>query len=65
MPNNRRSRIIAQGVPPARETEPCCAPGRFGDDDFDKPIVGVANGHSTMNPCNAGFSRWSTARWTR
>ena len=27
----------------------------FGDDDFDKPIVGVANGHSTMNPCNAGI----------
>ena len=22
----------------------------FGDGDFDKPIVGVANGHSTMNP---------------
>jgi dihydroxy-acid dehydratase len=27
----------------------------FGDADFDKPIVGVANGHSTMNPCNAGI----------
>jgi dihydroxy-acid dehydratase len=27
----------------------------FGDTDFDKPIVGVANGHSTMNPCNAGI----------
>ena len=27
----------------------------FGDGDFDKPIVGVANGHSTMNPCNAGI----------
>jgi len=27
----------------------------FGDDDFTKPIVGVANGHSTMNPCNAGI----------
>ena len=27
----------------------------FGDRDFDKPIVGVANGHSTMNPCNAGI----------
>src|SRR5690242_7372504 len=27
----------------------------FGDDDFEKPIVGVANGHSTMNPCNAGI----------
>ncbi|HET7095912.1 MAG TPA: dihydroxy-acid dehydratase, partial [Casimicrobiaceae bacterium] len=27
----------------------------FGDRDFEKPIVGVANGHSTMNPCNAGI----------
>ena len=27
----------------------------FGDGDFDKPIVGVANGHRTMNPCNAGI----------
>jgi len=27
----------------------------FSDGDFEKPIVGVANGHSTMNPCNAGI----------
>ena len=27
----------------------------FGDKDFEKPIVGVANGHSNMNPCNAGI----------
>jgi len=27
----------------------------FTDTDFEKPIVGVANGHSTMNPCNAGI----------
>ncbi|MGB1556633.1 MAG: dihydroxy-acid dehydratase, partial [Oceanococcaceae bacterium] len=27
----------------------------FGDNDFDKAIIGVANGHSTMNPCNAGL----------
>jgi dihydroxy-acid dehydratase len=27
----------------------------FGDNDFDKPIIGVANGHSNMNPCNAGI----------
>jgi dihydroxy-acid dehydratase len=27
----------------------------FKDGDFDKPIVGVANGHSTLNPCNAGI----------
>jgi dihydroxy-acid dehydratase len=27
----------------------------FSDADFEKPIVGVANGHSNMNPCNAGI----------
>jgi dihydroxy-acid dehydratase len=27
----------------------------FKDGDFEKPIIGVANGHSTMNPCNAGI----------
>ncbi|HEX6828217.1 MAG TPA: dihydroxy-acid dehydratase, partial [Burkholderiales bacterium] len=27
----------------------------FQDADFQKPIVGIANGHSTMNPCNAGI----------
>jgi dihydroxy-acid dehydratase len=27
----------------------------FGDDDFDKPIIGVANGYSSMTPCNIGL----------
>jgi dihydroxy-acid dehydratase len=27
----------------------------YQDADFEKPIVGIANGHSTMNPCNAGI----------
>jgi dihydroxy-acid dehydratase len=54
MPNNRRSRIITQGVARSPNRAMLRAVG-FGDDDFDKPIVGVANGHSTMNPCNAGI----------
>ncbi len=28
----------------------------FGDADFDKPIIGVANGYSTITPCNAGLN---------
>jgi dihydroxy-acid dehydratase len=28
----------------------------FGDADFDKPIVGIANGYSTITPCNAGLN---------
>ena len=54
MPSNRRSRIITQGVARSPNRAMLRAVG-FGDDDFDKPIVGVANGHSTMNPCNAGI----------
>jgi dihydroxy-acid dehydratase len=28
----------------------------FGDEDFKKPIVAVANGYSTITPCNAGLN---------
>jgi len=54
MPNNRRSSIITQGNARSPNRAMLRAVG-FGDGDFDKPIVGVANGHSTMNPCNAGI----------
>jgi dihydroxy-acid dehydratase len=54
MPHNPRSRIITQGVARSPNRAMLRAVG-FGDSDFDKPIVGVANGHSTMNPCNAGI----------
>ena len=53
-PQNRRSRLITQGVARSPNRAMLRAVG-FGDGDFDKPIVGVANGHSTMNPCNAGI----------
>jgi dihydroxy-acid dehydratase len=54
MAANRRSRLITQGVARSPNRAMLRAVG-FGDGDFDKPIVGVANGHSTMNPCNAGI----------
>ncbi|HET9349929.1 MAG TPA: dihydroxy-acid dehydratase, partial [Burkholderiales bacterium] len=54
-PLNRRSRLITQGVARSPNRAMLRAVG-FRDGDFDKPIVGVANGHSTMNPCNAGIS---------
>jgi dihydroxy-acid dehydratase len=28
----------------------------FGDDDFNKPIIGIANGYSTITPCNMGLN---------
>ncbi len=54
MADNRRSRQITRGVARSPNRAMLRAVG-FRDDDFDKPIIGVANGHSTMNPCNAGI----------
>ena len=51
---NRRSQLITQGVARSPNRAMLRAVG-FADGDFDKPIIGVANGHSTMNPCNAGI----------
>jgi dihydroxy-acid dehydratase len=51
---NRRSQLITEGVARSPNRAMLRAVG-FKDGDFEKPIVGVANGHSTMNPCNAGI----------
>ena len=52
--DNWRSKLITHGVARSPNRAMLRAVG-FGDGDFDKPIVGVANGHSNMNPCNAGI----------
>jgi len=54
MADNWRSRIITGGVARSPNRAMLRAVG-FTDADFDKAIVGVANGHSTLNPCNAGI----------
>jgi len=54
MADNWRSKLITNGVARAPNRAMLRAVG-FGDEDFQKPIVGVANGHSNMNPCNAGI----------
>jgi dihydroxy-acid dehydratase len=54
MADNWRSRLITGGVARSPNRAMLRAVG-FTDRDFDKPIVGVANGHSTLNPCNAGI----------
>ncbi len=54
MPDNRRSKIVTQGVQRSPNRAMLRAVG-FGDKDFDKPIVGVANAHSTITPCNMGI----------
>jgi dihydroxy-acid dehydratase len=49
-----RSFAITKGVQRSPNRSMLRAIG-YRDEDFDKPIVGIANGHSTMNPCNAGI----------
>ena len=53
-PLNKRSQAITAGLNRSPNRAMLRAVG-FKDGDFEKPIVGVASGHSTMNPCNAGI----------
>jgi len=53
--NNARSQTITRGVERTPNRAMLRAVG-FGDADFDKPIVGVANGYSTITPCNLGLN---------
>src|SRR5215475_13638230 len=52
---NLKSKTITQGVERTPNRAMLRAVG-FGDGDFDKPIIGVANGYSTITPCNAGLN---------
>src|SRR5713101_315032 len=56
MADNRRSRAVTQGIERTPNRSMLRATG-FGDADFDKPIVGVANGYSTITPCNLNLNR--------
>jgi dihydroxy-acid dehydratase len=52
---NYRSRVVTQGTQRSPNRAMLRAVG-FGDDDFLKPIVGIANGYSTITPCNMGIN---------
>ncbi|HXD90389.1 MAG TPA: dihydroxy-acid dehydratase [Candidatus Binataceae bacterium] len=54
MAENLRSRIVTQGAQRSPNRAMLRAVG-FGDNDFEKPIVGIANGYSTITPCNLGL----------
>ena len=54
MTANRRSRNITQGLERSPNRAMFYALG-YKDEDFSKPVVGIANGHSTITPCNAGL----------
>ncbi len=55
---NRHSWIVTEGEHRAPNRSMMRAVG-FRDEDFGKPIVGVANGQSTITPCNAGLGELS------
>ena len=50
-----RSAAITQGIQRSPNRAMLRAVG-FGDDDFTKPILGIANGYSTITPCNIGLN---------
>ena len=57
---NRRSRNITEGVARAPNRSMYYAMG-YQESDFGKPMIGVANGHSTITPCNSGLQRLADA----
>ncbi len=54
MASNRRSRNITEGVARAPNRSMYYAMG-YRKSDFANPMVGIANGHSTITPCNSGL----------
>jgi len=59
-PMNPRSRNITQGKSRAPNRSMYYAMG-YEEADFVKPMVGVANGHSTITPCNSGLQKLADA----
>ena len=60
MPTNRRSRNITEGTARAPNRSMYYAMG-YEAGDFKKPMIGVANGHSTITPCNSGLQKLADA----
>ncbi|MDC2858462.1 MULTISPECIES: dihydroxy-acid dehydratase [Delftia] len=57
---NRRSAHITEGKARAANRSMFYGMG-YKEEDFKKPMVGVANGHSTITPCNSGLQRLADA----
>ena len=60
MANNDRSRHVTQGDVRA-PNRAMYYPMGYTRADFDKPMIGVANGHSTITPCNSGLQKLTDA----
>ena len=60
MPLNERSKTVTQGVARSPNRALFYAMG-YQDADFTKPMIGIANAHSTITPCNSGLQRLADA----
>lgn len=60
MAGNNRSKHITQGVARSPNRAMYYAMG-YEKDDFSKPMIGIANGHSTITPCNSGLQKLADA----
>lgn len=60
MSYNRRSKNITEGVARAPNRSMYYGMG-YQETDFGKPMIGVANGHSTITPCNSGLQKLADA----
>jgi len=54
MAHNNRSKNVTEGIARAPNRSMYYAMG-YKESDFKNPMVGVANGHSTITPCNSGL----------
>jgi len=57
---NRRSKNITEGVARSPNRSMYYAMG-YEKKDFDNPMIGIANGHSTITPCNSGLQKLADA----
>jgi dihydroxy-acid dehydratase len=57
---NRRSKNITQGIARSPNRSMYYALG-YKEEDFDKPMIGIANAHSTITPCNSGLQKLADA----
>ncbi len=60
MAANNRSKNITQGVARSPNRAMYYAMG-YQEKDFDNPMIGIANGHSTITPCNSGLQKLADA----
>jgi dihydroxy-acid dehydratase len=60
MAGNDRSKNITEGVNRSPNRSMYYAMG-YTKEDFSKPMIGIANGHSTITPCNSGLQKLADA----